>query len=228
MHRAASTHDRNLFLPASMRIALAGAHATGKSTLSVELARALPSYRVIEEPYYQLKAEGYVFAASPALEDFEAQLECSVRSVREEHGEVIFDRSPADFLAYLLVHRDRDRAEVARRLPDVSAAMAALDLIVFVPVERPDRIAAPEAGRLRRRVDAELRAGLAADEWGLGRPVLEVGGTLGERVQQVLARLALLPRADRRHGAPPQLDSSAGAAGPTPSSSSRPSGKPRR
>lgn len=169
-----------------MRIALAGAHATGKSTLAAELARVLPGHRVIEEPYHQLEAEGHVFAAPPALEDFELQLERALRCVGAERGEAIFDRSPADYLAYLLAHRDRDRADVGRWLPDVRAAITALDLVVFVPIERPDRIAAPELGRLRRRVDAALRAGIVADEWGLGGRVLEVRGTPGERATQVL------------------------------------------
>lgn len=199
-------------MPSPLRIALAGAHATGKSTLSMELVRALPSYRVIEEPYYQLEAEGHAFAASPALEDFEAQLERSLRNVREEHGEVIFDRSPADYLAYLLVHRNRAQSDVACWLVEISAAMAALDLIVFVPVERPDRIDAPEAGRLRRRVDAELRSGLATDGWGFGAPVLEVSGTPGERVHQVLARVELLSRPENRHRLPTQPDPDVGAA----------------
>jgi predicted ATPase len=180
----------------AIRIALAGAHATGKTTLAAELARALPGHRVVEEPYYELEAEGYVFAASPTVEDFEAQLERSLRNVREERGDVIFDRSPADHLAYMLAHRDASRADVSAWLPRIADALATLDLIVFVPIERPDRIAAErEASRLRRRVDATLRAALVGDEWGLGLEVLEVRGTPGERAQQVLARLAAISAA---------------------------------
>lgn len=69
-----------------MRIAVAGTHAVGKSTLAAELVRVLPSYCVVEEAYYQLDAEGYPFADTPSLEDFEAQLERSLRCVREEQG----------------------------------------------------------------------------------------------------------------------------------------------
>jgi hypothetical protein len=195
-----------------MRLALAGAHATGKSTLAAELARALPGHRVIEEPYYQLEAEGHVFSASPPLEDFEAQLERSLQSVAQERGAVIFDRSPADYLAYFLAHRDRGRAALAHWFPEVCAAIATLDLLVFVPIERPDRIAAPEAARLRRRVDTVLRAGVMADEWALGAPVLEVGGLPGERVAQVLARLVMLPGGGHR-GAIPQRGVAPGGRG---------------
>jgi hypothetical protein len=44
-------------------------------------------------------------------------------------------------------------------------------------------------------VDVALRAGLLADEWGLGATVLEVRGSVDERVAQVLARLATRPGA---------------------------------
>lgn len=185
-----------------MRIALAGAHATGKSTLAAELARALPGHRLIEEPYHQLEAEGHVFAAAPALDDFELQLERSLRNLAEERGPAIFDRSPADHVAYLLAHRDGGQAAAARWFPDVVAATTTLDLLVFVPIERPDRIAAPEAGRLRRRVDAALRAGLVAAEWGLRPTVLAVRGPPGARAAQVLAHLATLPATRHRSGAP--------------------------
>jgi len=40
-------------------------------------------------------------------------------------------------------------------------------------------------------VDATLREALVDDEWDLGGTVLEVSGTPGERVRQVLARLAV-------------------------------------
>lgn len=175
------------------RIALAGAHETGKSTLAAELARALHGHRVVEEPYYALEARGTCFAAPPTLEDFEAQLERSLRDVREARGDVIFDRSPADYLAYMLAHREAAHADVSSWLPRVADAVATLDLTVFVPIERPDRISAErEAGRLRRRVHATLRAALVGDEWGFGANVLEVAGTPGERTRQVLARLAAI------------------------------------
>jgi predicted ATPase len=172
-----------------MRIALTGAHATGKSTLAAELARALPGYRVVEEPYYQLESEGYAFVASPTLEDFEVQLERSIRNVQELQGGLIFDRSPADYIAYLLSHGDGGPAAAAPWFAKAAAAIATLDLLVFAPVERPDRIVTLEAARLRRRVDAALRAGLLADDWGFGAPIMEVNGSPDERVAQVLARI---------------------------------------
>ena len=161
-----------------MRIAIAGAHATGKSTLVAELAWALPGHPVVEEPYYQFEAEGHAFAERPALEDVEAQLARSLRDVSAPRAAVIFDRSPADFLAYLLAHRDGGRADVARWFPDIGDAVRTLDLVVFVPIERPDRVVAPEAPRLRRQVDAALRA-RGCSGFGPGRR--GVGMTVGDQ-----------------------------------------------
>ncbi len=173
-----------------MRIAIAGAHATGKSTLAVELARSLPGYRMVEEAYYQIEAEGHPFADSLSLEEIEVQLERSLRCVHEERGNVIFDRSPADYVAYMLAHRQSGHAVTAEWLPLVCDAVATLDLIVYVPVERPDRIAVQhEELQLRRKVDALLRDAFIDDEWALGADVVVATGTLEERVAQVMTRL---------------------------------------
>jgi len=55
-----------------MRIAVGGAHASGKSTLIAELSRTLPSHKVVEEPYYLFVAEGHNFAGegSSVLDDW--------------------------------------------------------------------------------------------------------------------------------------------------------------
>jgi hypothetical protein len=148
---------------------------------------------VVEEAYYQLGAEGYLLADPPSLEDFEVQLQRSLLCVRDEQGDVIFDRSPADYLAYLLAHREAERVAPAEWLRDISEAFATLDLIVFVPIERPDRIAAPpEELRLRRRVNRLLSEALVAVDWGLGGRVLTVRGAPGERATQVIARLSAI------------------------------------
>jgi predicted ATPase len=172
-----------------MRIAVSGAHRTGKTTLVEELLRALPTYEVIDEPYYLLAEEGHEFAEMPCLEDFELQLERSIESMAEDEDDRIFDRCPADILAYLITHRDSEGFDVERWLPRVRSAMERLDLIVFVPVEDPDRVTAsePDDAELRQRVDEKLREIVLEDRWELGVEVLEVTGTPRERVRQVLA-----------------------------------------
>jgi hypothetical protein len=69
--------------------------------------------------------------------------------------------------------------------------MESLDLVVFVPIERPDRIALPshEDPRFRRRVHQKLENLLLDDAYDFGTEVLVVGGDLQARCKQVLARL---------------------------------------
>ena len=128
----------------------------------------------------------------PSLEDFELQLERSIRSLAEEGTDRIFDRCPADILAYLITHDDSEGFDVDAWLPRVRCAVERLDIIVFVPVEHPDRVTNVERdhARLRRRVDEELRDALLNDRWGFGVEVLEVSGTPEARARQVLARTA--------------------------------------
>jgi predicted ATPase len=172
-----------------MRIAVAGAHRTGKTTLVEELCRALPAYVAVDEPYYLLEEEGHEFAEMPCLEDFELQLERSIECIVESEEDRVFDRCPADILAYLITHRDSEAFDVDSWLPRVRSAMERLDLIVFVPVEDPDRImvSEPDDADLRQRVDQELREIVLEDRWELGAEVLEVAGTSRGRLRQVLA-----------------------------------------
>ena len=171
-----------------MRIAVSGAHQTGKTTLIEELSRALPGYEVLEEPYYLLEEEGHEFAETPGLEDFELQLERSIECIAGSEEDCLFDRCPVDLLAYLLTHRELDGFDAGRWLSRARSAMRQLDLIVFVPVENPDRVVSePEEDDWRLRVDEELQEILLADRWDFGVEVVEVTGSPRERVRQVLA-----------------------------------------
>jgi hypothetical protein len=175
-----------------MRIAVSGAHRTGKSTLVEELGEVLPSYLTVDEPYHLLEEEGHEFREMPSLEDFELQLERSIECLVEGDGNRLFDRCPADILAYLLTHADADGFDVEHWLPRARTAMQRLDLVVFVPVENPDQVvvADPEDAELRRRVDEELREIVLEDRWGFGVTALEVTGSPRERAGQVLTHMA--------------------------------------
>ena len=169
-----------------MRIAFAGTHASGKSTLIAELQRSLPTYVVVEEPYYELLDEGHVFPAEPSVEDLELQMARSLALVGSYHGQdVMFDRCPADFLAYITA-LCAEPAKVREWIPDAASAIRCLDAVVFVPLEQPDRIADVEGSRgLRKRVDAALRDMLLDGGWGFGGRVIAVHGTPSERAAQV-------------------------------------------
>lgn len=174
-----------------MRIAVSGAHRTGKTSLIAELTRALPTYGAVDEPYYLLEEEGHEFGEMPSVEDFELQLDRSIESIVDSEPDQIFDRCPADILAYLLTHDDAGGFDLASWLPRVQRAMERLDLIVFVPVERPDRVTVfgLHERDLRRRVDEKLREIILSDRWGFGVNVMEVTGATQERMRQVLAHV---------------------------------------
>jgi predicted ATPase len=179
-----------------MRIAISGAHRTGKTTLIEELGRTLASYTVVDEPYHLLEEEGHEFAAMPSLEEFELQLERSVECITDAGDDQLFDRCPADILAYLLTHADADGFDPEAWIERVGEAMARLDLIVFVPVEERDRMVAAdrEDDDLRRRVDEELREIVLQDRWSFGVAAIEVSGSTRERARQVLAQVAEVAR----------------------------------
>lgn len=169
-----------------MRIAVSGSHGTGKSTLVRELAQRLSGFTALDEPYYLLADEGHAFGDPPTGDDFELLFDRSIALLSELSAEhVLFDRCPADYLAYLTALRPG--AVMSDRVAETAAALTTLDLIVFVPIEIPDRTAGREAPRLRRRVDEILGAMLIDRGWGFDVPVLEVRGTVSERVEQVRA-----------------------------------------
>lgn len=172
-----------------MRIAISGTHHSGKSTLVEELSATLPRYSTVEEPYYQLVDEGHEFAEMPSADDFELQLERSIECLSGREPDVVFDRCPVDMLGYLMVLADD--FPLKKWLPRVQAAIDTLDLIVFLPVEEPDRIALPPSqdARFRLDVDQALKEIFLDDSLDLEMEVLEVTGSLRERVKQVLSHL---------------------------------------
>jgi len=175
-----------------VRIAVSGTHRAGKSTLVEDLAEQLRGYRVLDEPYHLLEEEGFEFSDPPSLEDWMEQLR---RSIEELEGDasrdLLLDRCPLDLVAYAQAHEDGDALDLEEWMPRVREAMETLDLVVFVPIEHPDRIpvGAGEDPALRTSVDRELAAMLEEDSLGLGLEVLTVSGSRKERVAQVLRRI---------------------------------------
>lgn len=174
-----------------MRIAISGTHSVGKSTLVEDLSHALPEHLTVDEPYHLLEEEGHQFAEVPSLEDFELQLERSIECLDASEPNVLFDRCPADLLAYLLTHRDGGAFDLEEWLPRARAAIETLDLIVFVAVEERDRIVLPRwvDTEFRARVDEQLREILLENSLDFEVDVLPVAGDPRERVRRVVAYL---------------------------------------
>jgi predicted ATPase len=175
-----------------MRIAISGTHFSGKSSLVQALSEALPQYTTVDEPYHLLQEEGYEFAELPSLEDFELQLERAIESLDETLPDVIFDRCPADILGYLLSHVDAEAFHLEEWLPRVQTTIRKLDLVVFLPIEEPDRIVLPRSqdAAYRQRVDEKLREIILDNIFDFEVEVLEVSGNPRTRVERVLAHIA--------------------------------------
>jgi len=174
-----------------MRIAISGTHFSGKTTLVEALSEVLPQYATIEEPYHLLAEEGHEFAELPAIEDFELMLERSIENLDESSQNSIFDRCPADILGYLLSHIDVEAFDLQAWLSRVQSAIRKLDLIVFLPIEKPDRIVLPLSQDIeyRERVDEQLQEIIMENRFNFTVDVLEVTGNLKTRVEQVLAHI---------------------------------------
>jgi hypothetical protein len=175
-----------------MRVAISGTHCTGKSTLIEQFLLAHPDFAYEPEPFEVL---GDAFAAEPGAEEFYQQLEYNVGRLHQYGpGErVIFERSPADFLAYLFALAKLGRDKGAARLAESSLAMAQdaipfLDLVVFLPADDWDGDAPDsEDPELRTVVDTILEEILVDDQLGwfaASRPlVVRASGTTTERLQ---------------------------------------------
>jgi hypothetical protein len=177
-----------------MKIAVSGAHWTGKTTLVEKLCLALQDHVPMVEPYNLLEEEGHVFPEFPGVEDFELQLDCSIEQIVNCEDNTIFDRCPVDFLAYIVSHPDYDSFDVNTRVPKIQNAMEKLDLLVFVPIEAPDLVTCPEweNKELRSRVDEELQDIIIGDTWDFNFKALEASGTVSERSHQVLERIKIV------------------------------------
>lgn len=105
-----------------MRIAVAGTHCSGKSTLIADFLAAHPEFAHEPEPY-EWTGDA----------DFQRQLEVSVERLSQypPGARVIAERSPLDFVAYLLA--EGEPHEEAMEL--ATEGMAHVDLLVVLPLD---------------------------------------------------------------------------------------------
>ena len=172
-----------------MRIGVSGTHFSGKSTLVRDLLKVLPNYIAINEPYFILEEEGYLFSHPPSVEDYEEQCKRSVQLILESGGKTLFDRCPLDFLAYALAV-GKDRVDLDFWKEEMEMGVHFLDQIFFLPIEDNDRIPVPpsEDKKLRRKVDEYLYELIMEDSLGVLGKIhpAEITGTLEKRVARVI------------------------------------------
>jgi hypothetical protein len=174
-----------------MRIGISGTHGTGKTTLAESLCAHLPGHITAEEPYYLLEEEGYEFGFPPTPDDYRALLARSLRCLSDPLPGIVFDRTPLDYLAYLVaIGVD---AEQGADVPALRSSLASLDLLVLTVItpETEQTLPAPEMPELRARTNDALLDLVYAnplDAWG-EVPVLELEGPLDNRLPAVLTAL---------------------------------------
>lgn len=143
-----------------MRIVVSGTHASGKSTLVADFAAAHPRYETLPDPFELLDEHDDQPGPSMLLRQLR------VSADRLEHAgspDIIAERSPLDFLAYLLALDELERAtasdDVLERAREIAAsALRHVDLLVILPLNARDRvwIGADEDPDLREATDAAL------------------------------------------------------------------------
>jgi predicted ATPase len=169
-----------------MKIAIAGAHRVGKTTLAEKLLEYFSQYELRPEPYYELEELGHAFSETPNFDDFIVQLEYSVKQISKSEDNVIFDRCPIDLLAYMKAINESENIESFCH--KVQNIMQEIDLLVFVPIENPDLISCPESefSELRHQVNEILNEWI----WNFDIETIEVTGTLSARVDQVIKKIS--------------------------------------
>jgi hypothetical protein len=181
----------------SMRIAVAGTHRNGKTTLVEAAGRALPGITIEPEPYEQLLDCGEMFLDNGDPESFLAQLGQLVGrlSATRPGDNVIFDRSPLDFIAYIMAGDELRIGRGLRNLePQVlelaTEGLAHLELIAFLPL-RAESQPAPRRS-LRRLADAHLCDIIRNDSLGVLAAkadlwALELSGSTAQRLRDLVA-----------------------------------------
>ena len=184
-----------------MRVAVSGTHCCGKSTLIEAFLLEHPEYIHEPEAYGVLsELHDESFSDEPKADDFFRQLKYQVDRLRTYARDdlVVFERSPADYVAYLQALVDLDRESADLRLVRQASEMAReafgfLDLVVFLPIRGIQiDVSEEEDRRLRSRVDEVLEGILVHDDLGI---MQRVETNIVEAVGNVKQRLRILEAA---------------------------------
>ncbi|MFJ4224402.1 hypothetical protein [Microbacterium sp. NPDC089695] len=141
-----------------MRIVVSGTHASGKSTLISDFATRHPEFAVLSDPFELLDES--TDAASAA--SFGAQLGLSAERLRDPGPpNIVAERGPVDFLAYLLALDDLGRITLDDDVIELACArsreaLARVDLLVVLPLTAAISVEDDEDPRLRAAMDARL------------------------------------------------------------------------
>ncbi len=166
-----------------MRIGVIGTHCVGKTTIVEELQQQLPDYEFYSEPYYQLEDQGFIFSAVPTVDDYIEQFDYSAKQILESGENAIFDRCPIDLFAYIQASGALQEISIFYR--KIENMQSDLDLLIFVPIEEPDRIVCSELPDLRFEVN-EIIYDLIET---LDIKTIKVNGDISQRINQIKVAL---------------------------------------
>jgi len=176
-----------------VRIVVSGSHASGKSSLIADFAALHPEFDVLGDPFDLIEDAG----EEPDAGTFFAQLRyAAARLQRLPPGaDVIAERGPLDFLAYLDALDVLGRPGRSSSLRERGAAIVAetapsIDLLVLLPLSGAGiDVPADEDPALRDEMDAALLE-LADDPELVGDArIVELVGDPARRLDQLLQAL---------------------------------------
>ncbi|HTN05306.1 AAA family ATPase [Agriterribacter sp.] len=169
-----------------MKIAIAGAHRVGKTTLTEKLQEHLPDYTLNIKPYYELEESGYVFSERPDVDDFIKQFDFSIKQITKSGDNTIFDRCPIDILTY--IHVINETKDIQSFFNKAQTIITGIDLLVFVSVEEPDLIPCQKSDlpELRYKVNEIFNDWV----WDFGAETIIVNGALLTRIDQILGKIS--------------------------------------
>ena len=194
-----------------MRIAVSGSHSLGKSTFVKDWVAAHPSYKCEEEPYRSLDALGYDIRFRQESNRLHngIQLFYSISRVNayaESTSNVIFDRSPVDYIAYSQYTADHgttdiDNEFVKMMVQPARDSLANLDLLVFIPISEQWPIEMEDDGirpidiAYRDEVDTVFKQIYRDQRFEVmprsgGPALLELWGSRQERLQRLEAAVS--------------------------------------
>jgi AAA domain len=178
-----------------MRIVVSGTHASGKSTLISDFAGRHPDFEVFGDVYELLDDA----PDEPDAATFAAQFVISAERL-EDHdgGQLVVERGPLDFLAYLealerLGRPTRGGTPTQRLLDRAAAAMAGVDVVAVLPLNDRDliEVSADEDLELRVAMNDALLDYVDTDLIGAAS-VVEITGDPSDRVAALEAAIAHL------------------------------------
>ncbi|WP_419420811.1 AAA family ATPase [Legionella sp. D16C41] len=188
-----------------MRIAVSGSHSLGKSTFVADFVKQHPEYQLEEEPYRALRANYDIKFGKDSTRfcngiQFYYNLS-RLKQYQDASCNVIFDRSPIDYIAYSLYtetykQTDLDIKFIESLIAPTKEALQFIDLLIFISINENHLVAIEDDGirpidkSYRAEVDAFFKDIYFKDRYQIlsleqAPQFIELWGTREERVKRI-------------------------------------------